>query len=332
MRALDFIATQPWATTPETLEMIASIASRENGNPDALAAKLGRPLQNARTATVRGNVAIVPVTGPIFRYANLFTEISGATSLEILARDFSAAHADPQVKSIVLEIDSPGGQAAGIAEMAHMIRAAEKPVIAYVGGMAASAGYWLASAARKIVLSKTGMVGSIGAVLGVSSYTKAGVIEIISSQSPRKRPDIHTSEGRAQLQAQIDALAQVFIEDVSTYRGVSVETVIADFGQGDLRMGTAAVAVGMADSISTLEAVITGDIHNHGGIEIMKTARPEPTQTALELDPIERAARLEWQRDPSLAAEFTGFTSFLAYKRAVMEGRVKVMGGSRGAL
>ena len=256
--AFDLMAAQPWAIQPEMLETIAHIARREHEGPEAVAAKLGRPLQNARTVSVRDGVAVIPVTGPIFRYANLFTEISGATSLEVLARDFSAAQADPLVKSVVLEFDSPGGQVTGISEMAHMIRAAAKPVIAYIDGTAASAAYWLAAAAREVVINRSSMVGSIGAVLGINSRAREGVIEIVSSQSPKKRPDAATDEGRAQLQAQIDALAQVFIEDVAAYRGVSVEDVLSKFGQGDMKVGASAVTAGMADRVSTLEEVIAG--------------------------------------------------------------------------
>lgn len=256
--AFDLVAAQPWAIQPATLEVIAQIARRENENPEAVAAKLGRPLQNTRTVSVRDGVAIVPVTGPIMRYANLFTQVSGATSLEVLARDFNAALNDSAIKAIVLEMDSPGGQASGIAEFAQMVRAATKPVIAYVDGMAASAAYWIAVAADEVVVSKTGTVGSIGTLVALDTRPQVGVMEIVSSQSPKKRVDVTTDEGRAQIQARIDELAHVFISDVATYRGVSVETVLANFGQGDVRMGAGAVTLGMADRVSTLDQVIAG--------------------------------------------------------------------------
>lgn len=256
--AFDMMARQPWAMMPDALETMVGIARRENESPEAVAAKLGRPLQNTRTVSVRDGVAIVPVTGPIFRYANLFTEISGATSLEVLAREFNAAVNDPGIKAVVLEMDTPGGQASGIAEFAQQVRAAGKPVIAYVDGMAASAGYWIASAASEIVTSQTGEVGSIGAVVGMRTTKYADEIEIVSSQSPKKRPDVTTDEGRLQIQQRIDALAQVFVDNVAEYRGVTSEKVLAEFGQGDMRMGEEAVRLGMADRVSTLEEVIAG--------------------------------------------------------------------------
>ena len=257
--AFDLLAAQPWAMLPAMLETMSAIARREGEPLEALEARLGRPLQNTRTVSLRDGVAVVPVVGPIFRYANLLTQVSGATSLDVLATEFTSALDNPQVDAIVLAIDSPGGQAAGMAEFAQLIRGAGKPVTAYVDGAAASAAYWIAAAADRVVLSKTAEVGSIGAVVAIDTgRSRDGVMEIVSSQSPKKRPDVTTETGRSQIQARLDALAQVFVDDVAAYRGVSVDTVLADFGQGDMRMGAAAVALGMADEVSTLDAVIAG--------------------------------------------------------------------------
>lgn len=256
--AFDLVASQPWAILPDMLETIATVARRENESIETVEARLGRPLQNTRKVTMRDQVAVIPVTGPIFRYANLFTDVSGATSLEVLTRDFTAAADDPAVKHIVLNIDSPGGQANGIAELAQLVRASAKPVTAYVDGQAASAAYWLAASASRIVMSKTAMVGSIGAVVTLDAKKREGQIEIVSSQSPNKRPDITTDAGRGQIQALIDGLAQVFINDVAQYRGVSAETVITKFGGGGVFLAAEAVALGMADEVGTFEGVIAG--------------------------------------------------------------------------
>ena len=277
--AVDLLTRQPWAIQAGTLETIVAIARRENESPEAVAAKLGRPLQNTRSVSVRDSVAVVPVTGPIFRYANLFTDLSGATSLEVLAHDFNAALDDPNVSAIVLDINSPGGQADGIAEFAEMVNGADKRVTAYVGGMGASAAYWIAAAADELVLGKTAEVGSIGAVFGV--YKSSGdddVVEFVSTQSPMKRPNPESDEGRAEMQTRIDTMAQVFIEDVANYRGVSVETVLSDFGKGGVRLGEEAVRLGMADRVSTLESVIAGmsGAATLGGSQPMATETGQP--------------------------------------------------------
>lgn len=256
--ALDLVAATPWAIQPDMLDTIRSIALRENESVEAVEARLGRPLQNARAVTLRGDVAIIPVTGPIFRYANLMTEISGATSIDILAKDFNAALSDPSVKSIVLNLDSPGGQVTGIADFAAMVRAADKPVVAFIDGMAASAGYWIAAAASQVVISKSGMAGNVGAVFTMDTRKDPNKAEIVSAQSPNKRPDVTTGEGMALMQEMVDAHAQVFIDDVAAFRGMTSEAVISDWNGGAVFIGAQAVQRGMADSVGTIEEVIAG--------------------------------------------------------------------------
>jgi ClpP class serine protease len=166
---------------------------------------------------MRGDVAVIPVCGPIFRRANMLSEVSGATSIQVLAQDFNAALANDDVKSIVLEIDSPGGEVTGVSEFAEMVFAARgtKPIVAYVGGDGCSAAYWIASACEHIVVADTAIVGSIGVVRAIPNpgAGTASAIEIVSSQSPNKRPDVKTSKGRAVFQAEVDALADVFVVD-----------------------------------------------------------------------------------------------------------------------
>lgn len=257
-RVLTAIQAELWAITPEALHQVIAIAQGFGESPEAVAAKLGRPLDNTQTVTRRGNAAIVPITGPIFRYANIFTQVSGATSVQTLATDFTEAVRDPTVKAIVLEVDSPGGMMAGVSEFAGMVRDATrvKPVIAYASHMATSAAYWIAAAASEIVVADTALLGSIGVVSRASLRKDDGTVEIVSSQSPNKRLDPGTDEGRARYQAQVDALAQVFVDAMAQYRGVSVDTVLSDFGQGGVLVGADAVKAGMADRVGSLEAVL----------------------------------------------------------------------------
>lgn len=252
---------RPWLIDSETLRDIRNIAARAH-TPDmeAVLAKRGQRLENTGLVEMRGSVAILPIHGPIFRYANLFTEISGATSIEILATDLRRAVRDSKVSTIILDIDSPGGQVNGVSDIAQMVRAAStrKPVIAHVSGMAASAGYWIASAAPQIVVSDTAQVGSIGVVSTVYIDDDDSIVEIVSSQSPGKRPDVRTDEGRAQIQRDTDAIAQIFVETVAANRGVTADKVLTDFGKGGLLVGRDAVAAGMADRVGVLEALIAG--------------------------------------------------------------------------
>ena len=82
-------------------------------------------------------------------------------------------------------------------------------------------------------------------------------IEIVSSQSPNKRPDVETEEGKAKIQAHIDALAEVFINKVALHRDISPKNVIENFGGGDIFVGQNAVRIGLADSLASFEAIIS---------------------------------------------------------------------------
>lgn len=262
-RAFDLATSQPWLITDEGLQQILAIAQRAH-EPNFLQTERGEPLENTRTVDIRDGVAIVPITGPIFRYANIFTEISGATSTEILARDIRAAIENPAVRAIVLEINSPGGVAAGINELADMIYEARdrKRVIAYGDGTVASAAYWLASAADEIVVDATAVGGSIGARMTIVDVSgrdaKAGVrtYDIVSSQSPDKALDVTQDAGRAKIQKIVDDLAHVFVQAVARNRGVDAATVLANYGQGGLKVGVDLVESGMADRLGSLDEVV----------------------------------------------------------------------------
>jgi capsid assembly protease len=258
--AFELAASHTWLMTAEALDTVMAVAARE-GDVQALEARLGRPLDNTRSVTVRDGVAIIPVSGPIFRHANLMTEISGATATGSLATDIQAALDNPSVSVLVLDIDSPGGEATGINELAEMIFQARgtKPIKAYVGGQAASASYWIASAADEVIVDDTAQLGSVGVVLslrkredrpGEKSY------EIVSSNAPNKRPDLETEAGRAQLQTRTDELADVFLDKVARNRSIPREEVNDRFRQGGIATGALAVAAGMADRLGSLEGLI----------------------------------------------------------------------------
>jgi ClpP class serine protease len=308
MRAMKYLQAHPWAIQPEWLETIADIAQRVH-EPDfeAVLAKQGARLDRTEGVTIRDDVALITISGPIFRYANLFTALSGATSIETLATDLRAALDNSRVSRIVLAIDSPGGQTNGVQEFADMVFAArkEKPITAYVNELGASAAYFIAAAASEIVMAPMAAVGSIGVVATARVNKATDTIEIVSSQSPAKRPDVATLEGRSQMQAHVDALAGVFVEKVAEYRGVDVATVLSDFGQGGVLVGQAAVNAGMADRLGSLEEVIAGTT-GKGAISMStKAGSPEITRELIEKEhpTIAEAFRAEGETRARAAVE-----------------------------
>jgi len=271
LRILAAIRELPWAITECGMDTIQMVLDNKilgiDVDLEAVAAKLGRPLENTGgRVTMRGDVAVVDVGGPIFRYANLLTEISGATSIEMLSQNLETAFESPAVRHVLLNINSAGGQVDGVNDLAKLIREGtqRKPVTAFVDGMAASGAYWIASAANRIVASETSLLGSIGVVLSVTDNRDAqqrqGVkrYEIVSTKSPLKRTDPATDEGRAQMLKIVDSLAEVFITRVAQYRGVSTEAVEQNYGRGGMMIAGEAMAAGMADEILSFEGLIRG--------------------------------------------------------------------------
>lgn len=271
------INDRPWAICRAALRSLVATCSQMDF--EAVAARAGTPLEDGSGVTNHNGTAVVNIRGPLFRYRSIWTWLLGGTSVEQTALALHSAIDDPAVQRVVLAINSPGGQIDGINELANMIRAANqtKPITAYVDGLAASGGYWLASAAGKIVADETAQLGSIGVLATViddrAQEEKSGVkrYEIISSQSPLKRTDPGTDEGRAQLQQMVDAMAQVFIEKVAKFRGTSDQKVARDFGQGAVMPAAAAVSVGMADSLGSLEGLLGA-----GNGEPVRNVRDKP--------------------------------------------------------
>lgn len=230
----------------------------------ALEAREGEPLENTRNVNKHGPVAVIPVHGPLFRHASLFSAISGAASYEDLRKDLQAALDDKSVRAILLDVNSPGGEVDGCNELADFIHDARgtKPIWSYVGGLGASAACWLMTASDRIVIAETGMAGSIGVRSALVDDAKAEeqrglrTVHIISSQSPAKRDKPIDDDVVARAQAKADELAAIFIGRVAKYRGVTPERVIAKFGGGDVLIGQSAVEAGLVDAIGTFEGAL----------------------------------------------------------------------------
>lgn len=260
-----------WAITQSAFEEIHRIANREN-NLEAVLRERGKPLDNTHRVITRDNVAVIPVQGALFPRANLFSEISGAYSVEMLARDLNAAQTNPDVKAVVLQIDSPGGHTTMINEFAAQIKAFDKPIVSYVVGQAASAAYWIAAASDKIYLDSTAIVGSIG-VVAAFSKKDTGTTEFVSSNAPDKRPDLESDTGKAVIQSLVDDMEAVFIESIMSNRGMSREQITNL--RGGVLVGAKAVSACFADEISNLEAVIQSlnEVHN---VDITKLKAEHP--------------------------------------------------------
>jgi signal peptide peptidase SppA len=298
MRLID-IVNGPWAITPDMLGEIQEIYRAHVRGPKidipAVEARLGRPLKNeTKNYQVIDGVAVLEASGPIARRMNLFMEISGGTSTELLRRDFNQAMDDPTVKGIVLVLNSPGGTVDGTQELAETIyaRRGEKPILSLAEGMMASAACWIGAAADGIFISdETAMTGSIGVVaahVDVSkAEEKAGIktTEISAGRYKRIASNYEplTTEGRADIQAKIDAIYSVFVDNMAKYRGTSAEDVLERMADGRVFVGRQAIEAGLVDGVSTLEALIAKINQHQSPAGVARaTSKGDPTMTIEE--------------------------------------------------
>jgi len=281
------IARTPWAITPDALRGIMAAIDEGIGSADypafhgsdpattdAVAAQLGTRPEGSRLSFIRDGIGALQINGPIVPRADAFTESSGLTSIDRLTSEFRALEAHPDVTKILLVIDSPGGAITGVSEFAKTVAASTKPTAAYVYGMAASAAYWIASAADEIHAGDTGLTGSIGVVMTVYKGAEDEV-EIVSSQSPNKRPDPDTKEGRQELQSTVDDLAAVFIAAVAENRSTTTKAVEDNFGRGGMVMPTDAIKAGMIDGKATFSEYL-GLLVSGPPAEPSPDSEPEP--------------------------------------------------------
>lgn len=270
MKLID-VLTSPWAIQPEKLREIQAIYSAhfrgDKIDIEAIEARLGRPLNNEQQDyEVRdGGVAVLPISGVISNKANMFTRVSGGASAQMLQQQVESLRADPSVRSVVLDLDTPGGNVLGIPALAESIRAlaAEKPTVACCTGTMASAGYWVGSAANAVYISGlTDYVGSIG-VVATHSYDPRSTAnkqtsEITAGKYKRMGSENAplSAEGKAYIQAQVDEIYRVFVETVAQNRKVSADQVLQHMADGRIFIGQQAIDAGLVDGVATVDAMV----------------------------------------------------------------------------
>ncbi len=307
MIGFEYVTSKIWAIKQENLQTILEIAARVNPSLSDVEARLGKKLENKNGSRVEGEVKVIDLIGPIVRYGDMFSDISGARSLSSLKAEFISAVNDPAVSSILFNIDSPGGEASGINEFAELVYNSRgvKPITSYVTDMACSAAYWIASATDKIICEETATLGSIGCVAVMRDTeekdAKKGIksIQFVSSNSPNKRPDIKTDDGKALIQEQIDSIGDIFIGKVARNRSteskkMSFTDVVNDFGKGGVLIGKAAVKAGLADELGSFESTL--DTLKNGAMTSIKekeTSMQEELKTKVEEGTVDKKAEVE---------------------------------------
>ena len=207
-------------------------------------------------------VAVIPIQGTLVQKLGTLRPYSGMTGYDGIRACFLRALNDSEVKAICLDIDSPGGEVAGCFDLVDEIYAARgsKPVWAILSESAYSAAYALASAADKIIVPRTGGVGSVGVIVMHVDWSQKikndGLQVTIITYGDRKaesNPYEPLSEtARKSIQSDIDEMGRLFVSTVSRNRGITEKTVRDT--EAACFLGADGVQLGLADRVASPDA------------------------------------------------------------------------------
>lgn len=234
------------------------------------------PLSNPEFPTVLyrvtdDGVGLVDMNGPMMKGDSKF---GGCNSIT-MRRALRAMVADVDVRAVLIHADTPGGHVAGTLELAEEVKTTDKakPTMVHADDLLASAGYWVASAARRIAVNAIGEVGSIGVVGVVEDYSKAyemaGIKAHVVSTGAFKGAFTQgteiTPEQIAYLQELVDNTNQHFLGAVQKNRSISAKKLE---GIADGRVFTAAKALelGLVDAVQPFEKSMA-DLRREAGIK-----------------------------------------------------------------
>ena len=242
--------------------ILAVLGDRLNIQPPAAELALPGP-RNMPSGTP--GIAVIPVHGTLVKRTAGLDAASGLTSYTEIAAMLDSALADPQVAGILLDIDSPGGEASGSFELARRVREASavKPVWAVANDSAYSAAYAIGSAANRLIVSETGGVGSIGVIAlhidqSVKDANEGYRYTAVTAGTHKNDFSPHqplTDEAKAELQAEVDRLYGLFVDHVASMRTLGTDDVRAT--EAGLYFGANAISAGLADAVGTFESALT---------------------------------------------------------------------------
>ncbi|MSK70081.1 S49 family peptidase [Escherichia coli] len=245
----------------------------------------------ARVYRVVNGIAVLPVSGTLVHRLGGMRPFSGMTGYDGIVACLQQAMADSQVRGVLLDIDSPGGQAAGAFDCADMIYRLrqQKPVWALCNDTACSAAMLLASACSRRLVTQTSRIGSIGVMMSHVSYAghlaQAGVdITLIYAGAHKvdgNQFEALPAEVRQDMQQRIDAAHRMFAEKVAMYTGLSVDAVTgteaAVFeGQSGIEAGLADELINASDAISVMATALNSNVR--GGTMPQLTATEAAVQ------------------------------------------------------
>lgn len=215
---------------------------------------------------VEEGLAIISVKGSTWTTSTEMTRWFGIATYEDIRNRVIEALDDSSVKQIMLNIDSPGGQAAGTGALSKFITRADKvkPIRTHTGGLMASAAMWYGSAGREVVADEDARVGSIGVISVHFEYTEAmkkdGVKATVFRSAPYKalgQPYEKLSEAaERQIMKETKTIHDKFVGAIASNLGLDEKTVAASIATGEVFDAPRGLSLGLVHRIATVDETV----------------------------------------------------------------------------
>ncbi|QGT16060.1 S49 family peptidase [Wolbachia pipientis] len=216
--------------------------------------------KNIKHAVRNSERGIIPIHGILTKKSEVFDDVFGMTSYEKISEEIEEALIDKEVETIILDIDSPGGEVNGLFDLSDFIYQArrKKRIVAIANDDAYSAAYAIASSAEKVLVTRTSGVGSIGVIashIDQSGFDEKQGIKYTTVFAGSRKNDLNphepiTSESLESLKSEVNRLYGMLVELIARNRNLSVEAIKST--EAGLYFGEKAVEIGLADGITIL--------------------------------------------------------------------------------
>jgi capsid assembly protease len=275
MRSHQFLAyclATPWAMDRQAMSAYAAILARAYAKRDGISADIEgsspAPMAVApKTGSGRqGGIAVIGVYGTIVQRASQLGMCEGGTSTQQIRGALQSAIADETISQILVEFDTPGGSVFDINTLAADMRDArsKKPLVGIANSQCGSAGFWLLSQCSEAYCAPGGQVGSKGVWMAHEDISKSLVdagIDVTLISSGKYKVEGHpfgplADETKAFLQASTDDYLAMFDKDVAKGRGLPIEAVRGQMGDGRMLSASAALDAKMIDGIASFDQVV----------------------------------------------------------------------------
>lgn len=239
-------------------------------------------------AIMGDGVGVISVEGSLAHKTGSLEPESGMMGYDGIQEKMSMALSDPKVKTILLNIDSPGGEVSGAFDLADFIAQAktQKKIVSYAGDTMASAAYLIGSQADAIYASQTASLGSIGVLVAHTDYSKAmendGVKVTLIHSGEHKvdgSPYEPLADGvKAEIQSEIDSIRGKFAQYAANGRKKDKADMMAT--EARMYPAEAAVSVGLADGVMSFDQLIS---HLSQPVSRSGDAKPKGKQMTQEV-------------------------------------------------